>query len=70
MKSVFQIPYQAGGTWQSIMQKGKLCQKFHARCMVAPVGLFSCDEERASAGLLLQGDAFIVRYTGMQEIEE
>ena len=48
----------------------QLCQKFYAKGMLASVGLYSCDEERAAAGLLLKGDGFFVKYTGLQEIVE
>ena len=45
-----------------------LCKKFNAKCLFAPVGLGSCDEERAAASLLLNGDGFYANYTGMEEI--
>lgn len=54
------------GTKRIVMD---LCKKFNAKCMFAPVGLFSCDEERAAAGILLKGDGFYVNYTGMELVE-
>lgn len=47
-----------------------LCKKFNAKCLFAPVGFCSCDEERASAGLFLKGDGFDANYTGMELVDE
>ena len=42
--------------------------KYHTRCYYAPIAIRSSDKQRFAKCLALRGDAFVSRYTGLQEI--